>query len=125
MQARADTGGAPCGRSISRSTSCLSRPAGIAGLPDGRKLRRAAHRCKVKAYPPGPSWAGFTFVAGALCGVAALFAQAQDPGWTLADVAAKRAMLDAHRIQNRCISATVGVQLPTTAKSHCHVCHPP
>jgi Family of unknown function (DUF6221) len=34
-------------------------------------------------------------------------AQAHDPAWALADIAAKRAMLDAHRIQHRCISATL------------------
>jgi len=40
-------------------------------------------------------------------------AQAHDPAWALADIAAKRAMLDAHRIQHRCMSATVesGYQL--------------
>ena len=36
-----------------------------------------------------------------------LLAQAQDAGWTLADVAAKRAMLQPHLIQHRCVNATV------------------
>src|SRR5215470_908692 len=34
-------------------------------------------------------------------------AMAHDSAWALADIAAKRAMLAAHRIQHRCINATV------------------
>jgi hypothetical protein len=34
-------------------------------------------------------------------------AQAHDSAWALADIAAKRAMLDAHKIQHRCVGPTI------------------
>lgn len=34
-------------------------------------------------------------------------AMAHDSPWALADIAAKRAMLDAHRIQHRCVGPTL------------------